>query len=71
MAEVYHNTQAVHLADDLTTESTNTIVRLTATGRVADVVVAIVAQRHIDNAALGKMLEVFYLAVQSQSVFNA
>ena len=44
---------------------------MTATCGVADIVVAIVAKCHIDDAALGKMAEVLDLAVQSMAVLNA
>ena len=56
MAQVNHDAQTVHLADDLATEGADAIVCLTAASRVADVVVAIMAQRHIDNATLGKVI---------------
>ena len=44
---------------------------LTASCRVADVVVAIVAQRHVDDAPFGEVAQVFYLAVQGVTVLDA
>ena len=70
MAQVDHNAQTVHLAYDLFTETAHTAVGVTASGRVTKIVVTIMAERHIDNAALGKMLQVLQLAVEGQTVLN-
>ena len=63
VTHIDHDAQTVHLADDLTTKGTDTMMCLAATSRVADVIVAIVAERHINNAAFGKVLEVFQLSI--------
>ena len=71
MAEVNHDAQPIHLADDLSAKVTHAIVCMTATCGVADIVITIMAKRHIDDAALGKVVEVLNLAVQGVSVLNA
>ena len=71
MAQVDHDAQAVHFADDLFAETAHTAVGGTAAGRVTDIIITIVAERHIDNAALGEVLQGLQLAVESQTVFDA
>ena len=71
MAQIDHDAQPVHLADDLSAEGAHTVVGMTAACRVADVVVAIVAEGHIDDAALCEVLQVFRLSVDGQSVLYA
>ena len=58
MRKVHHDAEAVHLADDLCPEVRNAQRRLAfaRSCRAADVVVAIVAECHIDDALFGKML---------------
>ena len=71
MAEVDHDAQAVHLADDLTTKGADTIMGMLATCAVADVVVAIVAQRHIDDATLGEVAQVVEAALEGMAILDA
>ena len=59
MAEVHHHAQAVHLSYHVGTELTYSAVLVAAlSGRVADVVVTIVAKGHVHHSPLA---EVFYL----------
>ena len=71
MTEIHHHTHAVHLLDDLGTEFTHTIVLVLATGRVADVVVTIVAKRHIHHSTLAELLHVREVFANGIAVLNA
>ena len=71
MAEVNHDAQSVHLSDDLPSEVADPMMRIAAPGRIADIVVTIMAERHIDDAPLCKVAELLQLTVQSQSVLDA
>ena len=71
MAEVHHQSEAVHLADDLLAEAADAIVGVTAPAGVAQVVVAIMAQRDIDHAAFGKVPDVLELSAECQTVLDA
>ena len=71
MAEVDHQAEAVHLADDLFAEAADAVMGVAASAGVAEVVVAIVAQRDVDHAALGEMLHVLQFTAQGQAVLNA
>lgn len=71
MAQIDHDTFTVHGINHLTTEVGETIVCVAAACRVADVVVAIVAERDIYNATLGEVAYVSKVVLESQSVFNA
>ena len=57
MTQVHEDAEPVHLQYDLTTKVAQTIMFSIATSRVADVVVAIMAERHIDNAAMFEFLQ--------------
>ena len=69
MTQVHHDTQAVHLANHLPTKLAQPVMGVAPTGRIANVIVAIVAQRHIDDAALCKVVEILKLSVERQAVF--
>ena len=71
MAQIHHDTQTIHLSNDLAPKSAHALMRADATGRVTDVVIAIVTQRHIDDATLGKMLQTFQLSIESKPILNA
>ena len=58
VAQVDHYATAVHLLDDLLTELAHSVVCVTATGGVADVVVAVVAESDVDDTTLSEMLHV-------------
>ena len=70
VTEIDKDTQTVHLADDLFTESTHTVVGIISTGRVADIVVAVMAEGDIHHTTIGKVLQVLELAFECQSVLN-
>ena len=70
MTEVDHDTQTVHFPDDLLAKVTHTAPCLTTSCGVADIVVAIVTERHIDDAPLGKVPQVLYLSIQRMTVLN-
>ena len=46
-------------------------MRMIATRRIADIVVAIMAQGHIDDTTLGKMLQTIQMTIECQTVLNA
>ena len=72
MAHVDEDAQAVHLVDDLLAEGTDTAMGGVATGGgVADVVVAIVAEGHVDDATVVEVLQVLQLSVEGDAVFDA
>ncbi len=56
---------------DLLTKSTEAMVCLAASCRVADIVVAIMTEGHVNNATLSEMVQVFHLSIQSMSVLDA
>ena len=70
VAEVNHHAVAVHLGNDLLSERAHSAMRVAAARRVADVVVAIVAERDVGHAALRKSTDVFELVLQRKTVFN-
>ena len=57
MAHIHHNTQAVHFLNYLLTKWAQTAVFCISLSRIADVVIAIMAKRHIYNTAFGKMFQ--------------
>ena len=71
MAHIDHDAQTVHLAHHLFAETAQAAVGVTAAGGVAEVVVAVMTERHIDDAALGEVLQVLQLTVEGQSVLDA
>ena len=71
MAEVYHDAEVVHLAYHLLPEAAHTVVGVASAGRVADVVVAVVAERDVHHAALGEVFQVGKFALDGQPVLNA
>ena len=70
VAEVNHDAVAVHLANHLFAESAHAVVRVATLGRVADVVVAVVAERDIGHATLCESLYVFEFVLERQTVFD-
>ena len=56
MTQIYHDAETVHLMDYLFAKAAHAIVGVAATGAVADVVVAVVTERDLDDASLGKVL---------------
>jgi hypothetical protein len=71
MAQINHNASAVHFMYDLLTKSTDAMVCLAASCRVADIVVAIMTEGHVNNATLSEMVEVFHLSIQRMSFLDA
>ena len=57
--------------DDLLTKLTDAVVGVVATGRVADIIVAIVAEGDIDHTTFSEMLQVGDVAFKGQSVLDA
>ena len=71
MTEIDENTQTVHLGDNLTPEVAHAAMGLRTLGRVADIIVAIVAEGHIDDAAIGEVLQIRELTVEGDAVLDA
>ena len=72
MAHINKDAQAVHLSDDLSSEVTDASMRLSALrGRVADVVVAIVTEGDIDNATIGKVLDIRDIMFEGDTILDA
>ena len=71
MAHIDEDAQAVHLLDDLFTKGADTVMCLIALrGGVADVVVAIMAEGHIDDATIGKVLEVRDIMFEGDTILD-
>ena len=58
MTQVDHQSETVHLADDLFAETAYAAMYVAAAAGVAEVVVAVVAEGDIDHAALSEMADV-------------
>ena len=71
MAKIDKNAQTVHLGDDLTPEGADTSMRGIALGRVADIVVAVVAEGHVDDATLSEVSQTFDGAIEGDAVLDA
>ena len=69
MAQIHHDTQTVHLSNDLSTKGAHTLMSAAATSRVTDIIIAIVAQRHIDNTTLSKVLQMLQLSINGKAIF--
>ena len=69
VAEVHHDAAAVHLTDGLLSKIAHAVMRLAPTCRVAKIVIAIMTERDIGHATLGKMLHVGQIVLQRQSIF--
>ena len=70
MAEVYHDAEVVHLAYHLLPEAAHTVVGVASAGRVADVVVTVVAERDINHATLCEVFYVLELMLQGEAVLD-
>src|SRR5574344_1481534 len=70
MTQVYHDTAVVHLLNHLRTESAYTIMSITPTGTVANIIVTIVAQGDIDYTSLSEISYIGYIPVKSKTVLN-
>ena len=70
MAQVHHDAVAVHLLNHLGSETAHTIVGIAATGTVADVIIAIVAEGDIYHASLGKVLHIAQIVLQGKTILN-
>ena len=71
MTHIHENAQAVHFLHHFATERTKPTVFCIAASRVANIIVTIVAKRHIDNAALLEMLEQAEIASDGVPVLDA
>ena len=71
MAEIDHDTQFFHLLDDLFAKFADTVIRVVAFGRVADIIITVVAERHIDDTSLSEMLQVVQIAIKGNAILNA
>ena len=71
MAQVDHDAVEVHLLDDALAELAHAIVGVAPAGRVADVVIAIMTERDVDDAPLSEVLHIRQVVVQGQTILNA
>src|SRR5574344_168995 len=71
MAQIHHHPEAIHLAYHLSAKLTHSIVGVTASCTVADVVVAIMAEGDIHHSPIGKVLHVGDVALKGKSVLYA
>ena len=71
MTEVHHHAHTVHLLDDFLAQLADTSMFAVTFGRVADVVVAIVAERHIDHASLAEFLHIGDVLSDGIAILNA
>lgn len=71
MTQVDHYTLVVHFVDDLLTKLGHTIVRVTSTGAVANIVIAIVTQCDIHHASLGEVAHIGNVVIESKPILYA
>ena len=71
MTHIHHDAQTVHLTDDLFTKLADAFVGIAASGRVTDIIVAIVTECDIDHTPLCEMLQICEVAFKRQSVLDA
>ena len=71
MAQVNHDTVAVHLLYDLFSELAHTVMGVASACGITDIVVAVVAQGDVNDAALGEVFHVGKVVVQRKPVLNA
>lgn len=71
MAEVDHHAEAIHLVNNLFAKLRHTIMGVVASGRIADVIVAIMAKGDIGYATLDEMLKVGDIILNSQTILYA
>lgn len=71
MGEVHHQAIAVHFLYNFFTKLTDAIVSVAAAGRIANIIIAIMTKRDINNAALGEIFYVLNIMSQCETVFNA
>ena len=71
MAEIDEDTQTVHLGDDLTAEVADATVGGGTFGRIADIVVAVVAEGHIDDAAISEVAQTLDRTIEGDAVLDA
>lgn len=71
MTQIYHDAQAVHLLNYLLAKTAHTIMGIAAAGTIADIIITIMAERDINDAALGEMLHVTDIVLQGETVLDA
>ena len=71
VAEVYHNTVAVHFLDYFNAKLAHAAVKVAPSCRIADVVVAVMAQCDVRYTTLCEVFHVGKVTFQSQTVFNS
>ena len=72
MTHIDEDAQTVHLTDNFFSERTDTTpCVLTLRGRVTDIIVTIMAEGHIDNATISKMLQILQFPVKGDAILNA
>ena len=71
MAQVNHYSQTVHFLDYLFSKCAHTIMCVVSTGRIADVIIAIMTESDIYYSSVGKMLHVLDVMIKSKTVLNA
>ena len=69
MTQIYHNAKSVHLLNHLSSKAAHTIMGITATGTITDIVIAIMTKGNIHNTTLCKVLYIAQVMLQSQTVF--
>ena len=70
MTQIYHDAQAVHLMNHLLAKTAHTIMGIATAGTIADIIITIMAERDINDAALGEMLHVTDIVLQGKAVLN-
>ena len=71
MAEVDHHPYPIHLLYDLCSEGAHTSVLVVASGGVADVVVTVVAERHVDYSSSAEGFNIGDVFAYGIAVFYA
>ena len=71
MAHIHHHAQCVHPANHLAPEGTQPAMLCIAACRVADIIVPVVAKRHIHDSEAAEIVEKSQVVTDGISVFNA
>ena len=70
MTQIDHNTQSVHLANHLLAKSAHATMGLRTTGRVADIIIAIMTKGDIHDATVLEMLDIVDVAIECQTILD-
>ena len=71
MTKVNHYSETVHLADNPLAKFAHSIMSGFPTATVADVVITVMAEGDIHHSPIGKVLDIVYITLESQTILYA